>query len=224
MGQKTLFCSILVCGLSAGCSYQVDVAEAEDVARKSVFQEQYVDASEDNEKILSYGRSLGQAYFYAAKEASQGQDVGFFTLLGIATWGAERAIGGATPSVLGRFAVGGAAVNSGVNYVDAEGATKALITAAEQMNCIVSAGTSASLMLVDDRSANPLLLAGYDTVRVTLRKALLRESPDYSTLAQNLADATRENEDVKRGAVPAALSTKILIELKERIAKCVIST
>ena len=241
MFTKLLIWLSLASILISGCSYQVDVSKDEAKVRADVFDKQFIEASGPTDKILSYGRALSQSYFKSAGEASEAQDGGFFALLGIATWGAERALGGATSSVLGQFVVGGTAVNSAVNYVDAAGATRALIKAAEQMSCIVSAGTSASLSLENDTSANALLLAGYDRVRVTLHKALLREAPDFSTLATTLADATQrvadatesEREIRSRKAVggdPEAVEQAkrqakrqvTLAELDQKIASCAI--
>ena len=238
MFTKLLIWLSLASILISGCSYQVDVSKDEAKVRADVFDKQFIEASEPTDKILSYGRALSQSYFKSAGEASEAQDGGFFALLGIATWGAERALGGATSSVLGQFVVGGTAVNSAVNYVDAAGATRALIKAAEQMSCIVSAGTSASLSLENDTSANALLLAGYDRVRVTLHKALLREAPDFSTLAttladatQRVADATESEREIRSGnkATPAELKAaeqakrqKTLAELDQKIASCAI--
>lgn len=228
MKSRIVFAGLSAAFLLASCSYQLKVTESENRAAVMAVGQEFLDSTRSYGEILKYGRALGQSYIETAGTTSTKQDLGFYALLGIATLGASRAIDGASAEILGQFAVGGVAANQSVNYTNASGATQALIKASEQMNCLVLAGTSASSSIgmntPDEFAAKELLLASFDTVRVNLRKALLRQLPDYSTLVENFAKSAEESAMVNatRNGIFSINSQQSLATLKKRAAKCVI--
>lgn len=223
MRKKFVYLAAVIT-LVSGCSYQLNVTEAENKVTSESFGTSVVGSNQAYSSVLGYGRTLGQTYLSVAANASRDQDIGFLVLLGIATASAGRAIDGASATELGQFAVGGVAANQGVRYINSSGATQSLITASEQMNCLVSAGTFAQPSINQDktieRTAKEVLLASFDTVRVNLRSALAREAPDYDALVASLSSAVQENAATRSADTTAANSA--LANLKARAAACVL--
>ncbi|WP_152912591.1 hypothetical protein [Candidatus Rhodobacter oscarellae] len=215
--------------LLAGCSYQTNITRAElEGAKKASLGSLPIDVTRSYSDVLKFGTSLSNIYINEASSAASDQDAGFFALLGIATLGSVRAINGASAVELGKIAVAGASSNQAIQYTRSATAVQALITAATQTNCLVSTGAAYEVeftpVSTHGTNAKQTLLTAYDTVRINLRRSLLRQAPDYATLLENLRQASADN--ASNGLLGLSASSvdlnKRLAALREQVAKCLL--
>ncbi len=131
---------------------------------------------------ILFGQDLGTAYLALADRNTRTQDIVSAGLIGITAGGALAAVDGASSETLTAFAVAGLALNSGAQYFNLRSASASFINAADHSLCIAAAGRAIPREANGDPLSVSMLMDGYRTARLILRRSLLREMPDYRSL------------------------------------------
>ncbi|MFN3259448.1 MAG: hypothetical protein ACE37J_02705 [Pikeienuella sp.] len=159
--------------------------------------------------LVTYGAALSETYVTAADRIAAGQDA---AALGIIA-AAATAVGGlafnAPAAVTGGAGLAGGVIAAGTQYVNGPSAIKALLAASTQVACVVRAGQS-SLPLDSfytehrefERQRMAIVQGGYVTARIELRRALIRELPDFAGTFSALQAASKPG-DAAPAAAPA---------------------
>lgn len=184
---------------------------------------------------VDYGVRLTEDYIRLSGRSETADIAASLGIIGTTAYAAYRAVGGAGTTELARLAVTGLTASQVAGLLDAKGRGSALLSAAAQINCIVKAanGQAADLSgggaLKDDAVA--AILAGYQTARVNLRRALQSKPIDLAKLRDQYAAAIKKNAatpDVPPGTARlrrsalerSAAEQKAFAALQEQIAAC----
>jgi len=177
--------------LLSGCIGAHRVAEQE-------VQVRTVDTPESLSEFVKIASELSDEYLLLAGEASAGQDL---LALGIISAAATAAGGGLFNShadlILGAGLTAGT-INGLSNYLKPADANKYLLTAAEQMTCIIQQATPYVNSFNKNAEARGIVQGGILQVRINLRKKLTRDTPNFGELIEKLKASVENKEETKR--------------------------
>jgi hypothetical protein len=176
-------------------------------------------------EVLGYGVKLSEAYIALADRAQDGQIVASFGIIAAAIAGTAGLVFGANTSVALAAALTGGSIFAIDRYLRPGEATESLLASAEAMLCIVRAGQEAQ---PDNTWPEPwngrridVVATGYSTVRTNLRQRLQRKTPNFGSLARELAAATLAARDTVAGLTgeeaAAPVYEAIIAELRAEI-------
>ncbi|MDJ0827408.1 MAG: hypothetical protein QNJ16_18095 [Rhodobacter sp.] len=204
------FTGALLLSVVGGCSSQVGVTESEITAKNDVYKDFRVSSNATYNQLIEYGNNLATQYLKRAEKTSTNQDIAFFSLLGLTLLSTNRAIEGANAVEQAKYAAGILGANEAASYVSPGTATQALIRAAIRANCVASLAASFKGDFIGDptgefagvedplgsfrEQAKTSMVVTYETIRISLRKDLARELPDFSDIADRLENAIKEDE------------------------------
>ncbi|MDJ0825693.1 MAG: hypothetical protein QNJ16_09330 [Rhodobacter sp.] len=218
--------------LFAGCSKQIDISATDEtaiaaVARATPGGRFSLTATANYQQLVEYGNALTAEYLKKAENTSAQQDIAFFSLLGLSLMATNRAIEGAQAIEQAKYAAGTIAANEVVNYIDPQSATQALLRAAVQLNCVVTHAVTFQDDLGQSslaEQANLAMIATYELIKINLRKAMMRQLPDFSTIADNMRNAIEQKQQASgvlgEQALGIVAPTERLAEFKVELAKC----
>jgi len=195
----------------SGCIGAHHVAEQEVLARTE-------DAPESLTEFVQTASELSDEYLSLAGEASTGQDI---LALGIISAAATAAGGGLFNShadlILGAGLAAGT-INGLSNYLKPAEANKYLLTAAEQMTCIIQQATPYVNSHNKNAEALGIVEGGILQIRINLRKKLTRDTPNFGELVEKLKASIENKEETKR--LEKLAKAKPLDELRTQINAC----
>lgn len=186
---------------------------------------------------VAYAQDLADEYLKQATTASETQDAIAFGTIGAAATGAGGLLYNASTGLIkgaGLAAGTAAAVGS---YLEPDETVLALLNAAEQLVCIAQSGRMADSLLgkktegeaaieTESVQAVDILSIGIRQARINLRKALIRQRPDYSSLLNQLSNTASESAEIdmkiKSTGISSVTAPEIVEKLRGDVAKCLL--
>lgn len=143
---------------------------------------------------IYYAKALAKEYIIYSDRASRSHDLIAILTIGSAATAAGGILYGAHMDVIKGAGLAAGSINASASYFKPRKTSIWLINAAEQLLCIANKGREVQHILKYDTEAAGILNEGILKVRLKLRKALIRDTPDYSDILKKLT------EDKTKGA------------------------
>jgi hypothetical protein len=227
-----LLCAVAVGGCVSTASVHRAEIDALSVSPSELRAYYHIDSFDG---LMRYGTELADNYVALADRAAAVQDLAALGVIAAAATAVGAVAYGAHADVVAGAGLAAGTIVAVSGYLRPAEAASALLNAAEQTVCIVRSGRKTEALhdaYVDSQSFDAQRIAivtdGISSVRVSLRRLMKRQMPDYAKLVADLTAAMQTAPPpgsaslaADAGDRTAALEASVA-ELRADVAKCLL--